>query len=168
MLAQTGTGRPWATIQTRSALPLKEPLAAGYGITKTVTPVESRTAGATSRDDVLRVKLEIDAERDMTWVVVNDPIPAGATHVGTGLARDSAMLAAGGATGEGPAPVFIERAFDGLRAYYDFVPKGRFTIEYTMRPSQAGRFALPPTRVEALYAPDVFGEIPNATIEVAP
>ncbi len=64
--------------------------------------------------------------------------------------------------------MFVERAFDGFRAYYDFVPKGRFRIEYTMRPSLAGRFALPPTRVEALYAPDVFGEIPNAPVEVAP
>ena len=37
-----------------------------------------------------------------------------------------------------------------------------------MRLDQAGRFALPPTRVEALYAPDMFGEIPNAAVEVAP
>ena len=63
---------------------------------------------------------------------------------------------------------FVERAFDSVRAYYDFVPRGHFTVEYTMRPSQAGRFALPPTRVEALYAPDVFGELPNAAIEVLP
>jgi hypothetical protein len=167
-LTHTGTGQPWATIQTRAALPLTAPLAAGYRITKTVTPVESRTPGTTSRDDVLRVRLQIEAERDMTWVVVNDPIPAGATHIGTGLARDSTLLAAGEDRDDGVAPVFVERAFDGFRAYYDFVPKGRFTVEYTVRPSQAGHFALPPTRVEALYAPDVCGEIPNAALEVAP
>lgn len=167
-LHHTGGGRPWATISTRAALPLKAPLAAGYRITKTVTPVETRTAGTTSRDDVLRVTLAIDADRDMTWVVVDDPIPGGATHVGTGLARDSALLAAGEKAAEGVTPVFVERAFDGFRAYYDFVPKGRFTVEYTVRPSQAGTFALPPTRVEALYAPDIFGELPNATMVVAP
>jgi uncharacterized protein YfaS (alpha-2-macroglobulin family) len=167
-LQQEGGGRPWATIQTRAALPLKEPIAAGYRITRTVTPVETKVAGKTSRDDVLRVKLEIDADRDMTWVVVNDPIPAGATHVGTGLGRDSAMLAAGEKPDEGVSPIFIERAFDAFRAYFDFVPKGRFTVEYTVRPSQAGSFALPPTRVEALYAPDVYGEIPNAPMEIAP
>jgi uncharacterized protein YfaS (alpha-2-macroglobulin family) len=167
-LQQEGGGRPWATIQTRAALPLKEPIDAGYRITRTVTPVETKVAGKTSRDDVLRVKLEIDADRDMTWVVVNDPIPAGATHVGTGLGRDSAMLAAGEKPDEGVSPIFIERAFDAFRAYFDFVPKGRFTVEYTVRPSQAGSFALPPTRVEALYAPDVYGEIPNAPMEIAP
>lgn len=168
VLAQTGTGRPWATVQTRAAVPLTAPLAAGYRITKTVTPIESRTPGKLSRDDVLRVRLDVDADRDMTWVVVDDPIVAGATHVGTGLGGDSALLAEGGAATDGPVPVFVERAFDGLRAYFDFVPKGRFTVEYTVRPSQAGHFALPPTRVEALYAPDVFGEIPNAAVEVAP
>lgn len=167
-LAHTGGGRPWAAIRTLAAVPLARPLAAGYRITKTVTPVEAPAGGATRRDDALRVRLEIDADRDMTWVVVDDPIPAGATHLGSGLGGDSAALASGESASEGPQPVFVERAFDGFRAYYDFVPKGRFRIEYTMRPSLAGRFALPPTRVEALYAPDVFGEIPNAPVEVAP
>ena len=32
---------------------------------------------------------------------------------------------------------------------------------------QAGTFHLPPTRVEALYAPERFGESPNTAIEVA-
>ena len=91
-----------------------------------------------------------------------------APAVGPGLARDSAILAGGEKAAEGLTPVFVEHAFDGFRAYYDFVPKGRFTVEYTVRPSQAGHFALPPTRVEALYAPDVFAEIPNAALEVAP
>ena len=31
-----------------------------------------------------------------------------------------------------------------------------------MRLNQAGTFQLPPTRVEALYAPEMFGEMPNA------
>ena len=35
-----------------------------------------------------------------------------------------------------------------------------------MRLNNAGDFALPPTRVEALYAPEMFGEVPNARIKV--
>ena len=41
-------------------------------------------------------------------------------------------------------------------------------IEYTVRLNNPGRFALPPTRVEAMYAPETFGELPNAAVEVAP
>ena len=104
----------------------------------------------------------------MTWVVVDDPIPAGASHLGTGLARDSQIGTAGARATERSRPAFVERRFDAFRAYYQFVPKGRFVAEYVVRLNQSGRFELPPTRVEALYAPEMFGEIPNAAVEVAP
>jgi len=39
-------------------------------------------------------------------------------------------------------------------------------VEYTVRLNNEGTFLLPPTRVEALYAPEMFGEIPNAPVEV--
>ena len=41
-------------------------------------------------------------------------------------------------------------------------------IEYTVRLNNPGRSSLPPTRVEATYAPETFGELPNAVVEVAP
>ncbi len=160
-----GGGTPWVTISTRAAVPLREALASGYRISKTITPIESATPGQLTRGDVLRVHLEIDAQSEMTWVVVDDPIPAGAAHVGGGLARDS-RIAAEGEQQQGAIPAFAERAAAAYRAYYDFVPQGRFTVEYTIRLNQSGRFQLPPTRVEALYAPEMFGERPNEPMEV--
>ena len=104
----------------------------------------------------------------MTWVVVNDPLPGGAAHLGGGLARDSRITAQGTTDKDALWPAFEERAFSAFRAYYEFVPKGRFTIEYTVRLNNPGRFDLPATRVEALYAPEMFGESPNATVQVKP
>ena len=63
-------------------------------------------------------------------------------------------------------PVFAERAFDAYRAYYDYLPKGKLTVEYTLRFNNDGSFRLPSTRVEALYAPEMFGEVPNGVITV--
>ena len=63
---------------------------------------------------------------------------------------------------------FEERKFDSFRAYYRFVPKGKWTVEYTARLNNAGEFLLPPTRVEALYSPEMFAEIPNAQVSVGP
>lgn len=57
-----------------------------------------------------------------------------------------------------------ERRFDAF--YYEFVPKGKWMMEYTMRFNNAGMFELPATRGEALYAPEMFGERPNARIEI--
>jgi hypothetical protein len=163
-----GAGKPWLTVQSLAAIPLKEPFSTGYRITRRVTPVEQKVAGAWSRGDVYRVRLEVEAQSDMTWVVVHDPIPAGAAILGTGLGRDSQLLTRGEKMRGWVWPAFEERTFDSFRAYYEFVPKGRWTLEYTVRLNTVGRFELPETRVEALYAPEMFGEIPNAAIEVKP
>ena len=39
-------------------------------------------------------------------------------------------------------------------------------MEYTVRLNNVGDFALPPSRVEAMYAPEMFGEAPNARVKV--
>ncbi len=165
-LTQTGTGKPWATIQSLAAVALKAPFAAGYRITKTITPVDPAVKGVLSRGDVIRVHLDIDAQSDMTWVAVNDPVPAGSTILGSGLGRDSETATEGEKSPKGAWPAFVERGFDGYRAYYDYLPKGKFEVEYTVRLNNVGTFGLPPTRVEALYAPSAFGALPNANMVV--
>ena len=60
-VTQTGTGKPWATVLSRAAVPLRAPLASGYRVARTVTPVEQKTPGAWSRGDLARVRLEIEA-----------------------------------------------------------------------------------------------------------
>ncbi|KPC53970.1 alpha-2-macroglobulin family protein [Amantichitinum ursilacus] len=165
-LNQQGSGNPWATVQVSAAVPLTAPQAAGYRISKTITAVQQKVAGQYSRGDVLRVTLKVTAQADMTWVVVDDPVPTGATILGNGLGRDSA-ISAKGEQQEGSAwPAYVERRFVGYRAFYEYVPRGDFSVEYTMRLNNAGSFKLPPTRVEALYAPDVFGAAPNPLYKI--
>jgi uncharacterized protein YfaS (alpha-2-macroglobulin family) len=48
------------------------------------------------------------------------------------------------------------------------VPKGKWSLEYTMRLNQAGVFQLPGTRVEALYVSELFGELPHSSFRVDP
>jgi uncharacterized protein YfaS (alpha-2-macroglobulin family) len=163
-----GAGHPWVALETRAAIPLQAPMANGYRLTKSLTPVDASRSGGFRRGDVVRVRLTIEAERDMTWVVVHDPIPAGASHLGTGLSRDAHLAIQTEGRQARLRPTFEERAFDGLRAYYEFVPKGSLIVEYTVRLNQGGRFNLPSTRVEALYFPEMFGELPNDVVEVHP
>jgi len=166
LVEQTGTGAPWVTVESRAAIPLREPLASGYRVTKHIEPLEVAEPGTWHRGDRLRVRLEIEAQSDMSWVVVDDPVPTGTSHLGTGLGGDTAAGSAVPDDDTSPEPSFIERSFSSWRAYYDFVPKGRIVATYDIRLNQSGTFELPPTRVEALYAPDLFGETPNAAIEV--
>ncbi len=157
-IEHAGTGKPWVTVSSLAAIPLKAPLSSGYKVVKTITAVEQQKPGLWSRGDVYRVHLDLEAQSDMTWVVVDDPIPASASVLGTGLGRDSQIMS-GGEKEQGWAwPAFTERGFDAYRAYYEFVPKGKWTVEYTVRLNNSGDFSLPQTRVEAMYSPEMFGK----------
>jgi uncharacterized protein YfaS (alpha-2-macroglobulin family) len=163
-----GTGAPWAIVRATAALPLDRPLTTGFTVKRTVTAVDQKVAGKWSRGDVARVRLELEAQSDMSWVVVDDPVPGGATLLGSGLGGQSQILASGEQREGWVWPAFEERRFDAFRAYYRFVPKGRWVVEYTVRLNNVGTFLLPATRVEAMYAPEMLGEYPNSPVTVEP
>jgi alpha-2-macroglobulin len=167
-VSHEGSGRPWLTVQALAAIPLKAPLSAGYRISRSISAVQQKVPGRWSRGDVMRVKLEVDAQADGAWVVVADPVPTGATLLGSGLGRDAALATRGERSRGSGWLAFEERGFDVYRRYYETLPRGRHSFEYTLRLNTPGQFVLPPSRVEAMYAPDRFGEIPNAALEVAP
>ncbi len=165
-----GAGKPWLTLQSVAVVVLKAPFSAGYQIKKTITPIEqankSLPAGQYTRGDVLRITLEVNASTDMTWVAITDPVPGGATILGSGLGRDSEIATQGEKRSGAGWPAFEERSFESFRSYYEYLPKGVVKMEYTVRLNNVGDFALPPSRVEALYAPEMFGETPNARVGV--
>ncbi len=167
---QKGSGKPWLTVQSQAAVPLTEPLSAGYTISKTVTAIEQANknlpTGQYTRGDVLRVTLEINASANMTWVAITDPVPGGATILGSGLGRDSALGTDGEKSTGGGWKAFEERSFESYRAYYGYLSQGKVSLQYSYRVNNTGEFALPATRIEALYAPEMFGMAPNAKLTV--
>ncbi len=182
VLRQSAGAGPWASVVVRAAVPLRAPLSAGYRMTRAVTVIQRRVPGRLTRGDVVRVTLTVDATADRNWVVVSDPIPAGATILGD-LGGQSQLLQQGQASGGGrfgaldpdgkpvlieygAQPAYVERARDAYRGYFEWVPRGRFAVSYTMRLNGAGRFSLPPSRVEAMYSPEVRAQIPNAPMVV--
>ena len=174
-LRQDGSGQPWATVATVAAVPLTAPVAHGLAVKREVLPIEQRQPGRWSVGDAYRVRLTLTANAPQTWVVVRDALPSGATPLNRGLGRDSQLAATASADTAGRKavdwrhrPSFEEHAADSYRAYHRWVGEGTWQVEYTVRLNNAGTFTLPPTRVEALYAPEVFGETPAQTIQVLP
>ena len=164
-ISHTGAGAPWAVVRAMAAIPLKAPYSSGFTIRKTMIPLEQKAKGRWSRGDVVRVRLDLESQADMTWVVVNDPVPAGASLLRTDPGGSS--LPAAGESGRGRVrEAYTERSFEAVRVYYEYVPKGKWSFEYTMRMNNEGLFHLPATRAEALYAPEMCGEVPNHNLEI--
>ncbi|HEY1604286.1 MAG TPA: MG2 domain-containing protein [Allosphingosinicella sp.] len=165
LLSHSSAPGPWAMVQVRAAVPLKAPNFAGYRVTREVSFLQRRQPNQVSRGDVLKVRIIIDAPVDRTWVVVEDPIPAGASIV-SGGGNQSALLSAK-AEGGTLWPDYVERGFDAWRGYFGWLPQGRTIVEYAVRINGAGRFQLSPTRVIAMYSPDIHASLPNAPMAVA-
>lgn len=166
ILTHKGGGRPWVTVRSNAAIPRKEAISNGYRIKKSLIPVRQKESGRWSKGDVFRVHLEIEAQSDMTWVAVNDPIPGGSLILGVGLGRDSHFLTQKERNTGWVWPAFEERSFEAFRAYYEYVPRGKWSLEYTVRLNNEGSFIMPVTRVEAMYAPEMFGELLNSRMDI--
>jgi alpha-2-macroglobulin len=164
ILNHVGAG-PWAMVSLAAAVPLTQPLFAGYRIEKKVTSVVTKNESKLTRGDVVKVTITVNAGAGRNWVVVNDPIPPGATVIGN-LGGQSALLANAASGAEGARPSYVERGSDAWRGYFEWVPEGKFVVEYAMRLNGSGQFNLPATRVEAMYSPDIRGQIPNVPVKV--
>ena len=113
---------------------------------------------------MLCVRLELEAQSDMSWVVVNNP----SRRLGDSGLRSGQRLKilTGGEVRKGWVwPAFEERKLDSFRASR-ICAKGKWSVEYPLRLNNGGEFKLPETRVEAMYAPVIFGETPNQGVVV--
>lgn len=166
-----GAGRPWALAQIKAAIPLKKPRDLGYLVTRKVAKVTDSGQLLSSgikwkNGDVAEVSLTITAKYDHPWVVVRDPVPAGATLLGGSLDGSSAIMARTSVPKPKPGQVsewpteFEERSFSHFTSYAGYLMKGTYQTKYRVRLNSSGHFKLPPTRVEAMYTPENFGESP--------
>jgi uncharacterized protein YfaS (alpha-2-macroglobulin family) len=183
LLSHSSQPGPWATVAVRAAVPLITPDFAGYRISRKVTFVERKRPGQLSRGDVLRISITVEARVDRNWVVIEDPIPAGSSIIGDSHGADSAYGGSGAPAGGGQSSLlaseanrdaniavagYVERGFDAWRGYFGWWPQGTATTEYVVRINTPGRFQMPPTRVEAMYSPEIHGALPNRPLVVAP
>ncbi|MDG0817256.1 alpha-2-macroglobulin family protein [Bdellovibrio svalbardensis] len=147
-LEQKGTGKPWITVSAKAALPITKPTFAGFTVEKEISAVEQKVKGQWSVGDTAKIQLKVKSQAPQTWVVIEDPIPAGST-----------VLTASWATA-------VERKAELIRFYQAWFPTESQTLEYTVRFNQAGTYKLPASRIEAMYSPDMFAELPESTWQV--
>ncbi|TAG06100.1 MAG: hypothetical protein EAZ43_01015 [Betaproteobacteria bacterium] len=159
-----GKGEPWARSQLRAAVPLTGAQNNGITLTKTIKAVQQKSTGRYSVGDVLQVTVTAENAMGLGWLGIDDPVPAGATVLG-GLSK-LAGVAEETRTWQGYR--YVERTFTNVRSSFEWVSKGKHSFSYELRLTTPGKFALPPTHAEAMYAPEVNGQLGNAVFEIVP
>lgn len=140
---QQGAGKPWVTVSMKAAVPVTKPFFAGFNVEKTIKPVHQKKKGVWSVGDIAKIVMKVKTPAPQSWVVIEDPIPAGASILQSSFATAT------------------ERKEELIRSYYSWFNSEEI-LEYTIRLNQAGRFVLPTSRVEAMYSPDLFAELPES------
>ncbi len=160
-LVHRGTGAPWGIVAVNAAIQLKTKVEKNIEVTKTFSPQQA----SYKKGDIVTVTLKIKPQRDMGFISLMDPIPAGAKILGSGLDNDANR---GPQTGGWMWPDYQELSYEAYRASYSWVPGTGFEVVYRVQVNNAGTFKLPATRVEAIYMPENFAEVPNADWTVIP
>ncbi len=123
--------------------------------------------------DVIRVDLTIIAPHDLYYVVVEDPLPAGAEAIDTGLATTSllAMDPTLSRTSRGGLEQYNYRPYywwwnwysrselrdEKVVLFADYLPNGTYEYSYTLRTTLPGDYHVIPTVASEFYFPEVFG-----------
>ena len=173
-----GNGRLYYSAHLKVYQPVEqiEPADRGVIVNRTYTLESCRQAQAQDKTiecaevreaklgDVIRVDLTIIAPNDLYYVVVEDPLPAGAEAIDTGLATTS-LLAMDPALRREDSRFWwwwrwysrSELRDEKVALFADYLSKGTYEFSYTMRATLPGDYHVIPTVASEFYFPEVFG-----------
>jgi uncharacterized protein YfaS (alpha-2-macroglobulin family) len=173
-----GEGRLYYTAHLKVYLPVEEiePLNRGvivsrhYSDPNCAEGLKCPEVQTVEVGDVVQVRLSIVAPYDLYYVVVEDPLPAGAEAIDPSLATTSLV--------DQRPTLFREAESDYVREFYrwwwswysrsemrddkvvlfaDYLPAGTYEYTYTFRATQPGEYQVIPTNAREFYFPEVFG-----------
>jgi uncharacterized protein YfaS (alpha-2-macroglobulin family) len=173
-----GEGRLYYTAHLKVYLPVEEiePLNRGIIVSRRyVDPACTEGAKCPEVDeaavgDVVQVRLTIIAPHDLYYVVVEDPLPAGAEAIDTSLETTSLLEQYPGLYRETEDESWYDFYYwwwrwysrsemrdDKVVLFADYLPAGTYEYTYTFRATQPGDYQVIPTTANEFYFPEVFG-----------
>jgi uncharacterized protein YfaS (alpha-2-macroglobulin family) len=165
-LAKTGTGRLYYGLRlTYAPLDIK-PRTEGLLVRKSITALEGKPATEFRRGQLYKVTLKVYTPQQRLFVVCDDPLAAGFEVVNTDFRTTSDQLRrrlSQARRAEGDRYRWWgsfdhqEIYADRYRLFATSLEDGAHTYTYFVKALTTGKFLIPPTRVEEMYTPEVFG-----------
>jgi uncharacterized protein YfaS (alpha-2-macroglobulin family) len=171
----SGNGRMYYNLYLNAYLPAESVGAADRGFTvqrayydaacdpetETCLPIDQIEAG-----EQVRVALTVIVPDDSVFVVVGDPVPAGAEAIDPGLDTNSAVFSGSAERTDLGNPYgcwgwwyFNRTEFrdEEVRFYADFLPAGTYQYTYYLQANIPGAYQVMPAQAQQSYFPEVFG-----------
>ena len=176
-----------------AALP-KKPLDEGLFVAKYIRGVQpsqlkenlnvipKTSASELTAGDLVIVDLLFETAEPRERVVIDDPLPSGLEALDYDLDTTNNYGAEAMARAEADKknpPKFLGTTFrpshpvrkvrdDRVNNFFDRIEPGMYHVRYLARATSIGSFVVPPTRIEAMYQPEVFGRTAASTLTVKP
>ncbi len=132
--------------------------------------------------DIVKVKIDIDTDRDSSYVVLDDPLPAGLVAINSAIKTEERVGPKRGRSGDTEwydwdiwdfeggfytfVPSFFEIRTDRVLAFKDRIWKSQYQYSYYARAVCEGEFVMPSTKVQLMYEPDVASFTPMDRIVI--
>lgn len=165
-----GPGNLYYTAHLTAYLPVSEvePLDRGISVSRKYSLLNDPDATPITQAPVgepVQVTLTIIAPNDLHYVVVEDPIPAGADAVNPELETTSQVGTQPELSRERPLSQGwgwwwfsnIEMRDEKVVLYATYLPRGTYQFNYVIYPGLAGEYNVIPATAQEFYFPDVYG-----------
>jgi uncharacterized protein YfaS (alpha-2-macroglobulin family) len=116
------------------------------------------TGNQLQQGDRIRVRLTIDAPRDMAYVLIEDPFPSGCEVNERG---DASEVVEWGYWWQG-----IDVRDDHIAFFAKTITKGKHVIEYNLRAQTPGTYHALPTLVQGMYTPETRAETAETRVQI--
>ena len=151
-----------------------KPANRGFFVTREYTllsnpkkPISSAHVG-----DIIDVKLTVVVPKEMDFVMLEDPIPAGTEPLNTRLRTTTSR--ATGVTQEDEdwwwiwEPDHVEMHDEKVSIFSSWMDSGSHEFHYQIRATIPGKYLVPPATASEMYFPDVFGRTSGTAFVVSP
>jgi alpha-2-macroglobulin len=148
-------------------------------VARALSSIPARSAEAVDAGDLVIVDLLFETAEPRDRVVVDDPLPAGLEALDYDIDTTNKASRDAEDKGDDPKTKWLGTTFrtapsrrvvkdDRVLTFFDHVEPGMYRVHYLARAASIGSFVVPPTRIEPMYVPEVYGRTRATSLVVRP
>jgi uncharacterized protein YfaS (alpha-2-macroglobulin family) len=151
-----------------SAIPARDE---GLSVARRYVDRAGRTLSSVGAGSVVQVELTISSSQTLTYLKVDDPIPAGLEAIDQSLKISRQGLFGAWrspSSGQDLAPYLVHTDVrdDRVSLYVVSLPPGTYVYSYLSQATVAGRYGVAPSHAAEAFFPEVFGRTAGQTFVV--